>query len=116
MTSLTVPFGRKGYSAAMDNMSPSDGRSWDAGVVWHILLRRHPVHVEHPATSCGRIDRETLAEFCEAIADYPDFLQDALLVIAHAEGFAAAIAALDAAVREYLADQSENNPSLVPAE
>ena len=76
---------------------------WDAYAVWQILLHRHPVRITDPAGSCGRIDRATLAEFCEAIADYPDYLQDALLVIAHAEGFADAVAALDAAVREHLA-------------
>lgn len=61
------------------------------------------MRVADPSGSCGHIDRGTLAEFCEAIADYPDFLQDALLVIAHAEGLAAAVQALDAAVREHLA-------------
>jgi hypothetical protein len=71
--------------------------------VWQILLHRHPVCVADPSGSCGHIDRGTLVEFCEAIADYPDFLQDALLVIAHAEGLAAAVHALDAAVREHLA-------------
>lgn len=86
---------------------------WDAYAVWQILLHRHPVRIQDPAGSCGRIDRATLAEFCEAIADYPDYLQDALLVIAHAAGFADAVAALDAAVREYLATGVDALP--VPA-
>lgn len=51
------------------------------------------------------MDRATAPEFLETIADYPDFLQDALLVIAHAEGFAAAMKALDDAVREDLQDR-----------
>lgn len=85
---------------------------WDAYAVWQILLHRHPVRIEDPAGSCGRIDRATLAEFCEAIADYPDYLQDALLVIAHAAGFAEAIGALDAAVREYLATGVDALPAM----
>jgi hypothetical protein len=44
----------------------------------------------------------TAPVFLEAIAEYPDFLQDVLLLIAHAEGFAAAMEALDDAVREDL--------------
>ncbi|MFU8895230.1 MAG: hypothetical protein ACNA8J_02465 [Gammaproteobacteria bacterium] len=71
--------------------------------MWQILLRRHPVRLENPSGSCGFINRNILAEVCEAICDYPDYLQDTLLVIAHAEGFEAAMAALDDAVREYLA-------------
>lgn len=90
----------------MDHSNASIRHAWDPDAVWHILLRRHPVHVEHPASSCGSMDRETLAEFCDAIADYPDFLQDALLVIAHAKGFAAAIGALDDSVREYLSSSA----------
>ena len=71
--------------------------------MWQILLRRHPVRLENPSGSCGFIDRRILAEVCEVICDYPDYLQDTLLVIAHAEGFEAAMAALDDAVREHLA-------------
>ncbi len=97
----------------MDTTTLAGSPPWDAYAVWQILLRRHPVRIENPAGSCGRIDRATLAEFCEAIADYPDFLQDALLVIAHAEGFADAVAALDAAVRESLASGVDALP--VPA-
>lgn len=75
---------------------------WDAYKVWQILLHRHPVRVADPAHSCGRIDRERLAEFCGAIADYPDFLQDTLLLIAHAQGIEAALESLDTAIREDL--------------
>lgn len=87
---------------------------WDAYSVWQILLRRHPVRIQHPAGSCGCIERETLAEFCEAICDYPDYLQDALLVIAHAEGFPRAMTALDDAVREYLAGRQRRLPVSLP--
>lgn len=87
----------------MNLSRPTTCEPWDAYAVWQILLRRHPVQVEDPSGSCGRIERETLTEFCEAIVEYPDYLQDAVLVIAHAEGPEAAVAALDGAVREYLA-------------
>jgi hypothetical protein len=88
---------------------------WDPYAVWQILLHRHPVHLADPSGSCGHIDREILPEVCEAIVDYPDYLQDALLVIAHAEGFEAAMAALDAAVREHLWAKLGRLPVPVPA-
>ena len=87
--------------------------SWDPYAVWQILLHRHPVRVPDPSGSCGHIDGETRAEFCETIADYPDFLQDALLVIAHAEGCEAAMGALDAAIREHLAARCGRLPVAV---
>jgi hypothetical protein len=86
----------------MNQMSTARQQQWDPYAVWRNLLHRHPVRDADPAGSCGQIDRATLAEFCEAIADYPDFLQDTLLVIAHAQGFEAAVTALDNAVREEL--------------
>jgi hypothetical protein len=46
-----------------------------------------------------------------SIAEYPDPLQDALFVIAHARGFEAAIAALDQAIRGHLADLRRNFPA-----
>lgn len=73
---------------------------WDPYVVWQILLHRHPVRVTDVSTSVGHIEPELLREFCEAISDYPDYLQDALLLIAHAEGVGVAANALDAALRE----------------
>lgn len=94
----------------MDARKSAGSFPWDAYKVWQILLHRHPVRVEDPSGSCGHIDRETLAEFCEAISDYPDFLQDALLVIAHADGLEAAGDALDAAVREHLESQTGRLP------
>ncbi len=87
----------------METTASAGRRQWDPYAVWQILLRRHPVRLENPSGSCGFIDRNILAEVCEAICDYPDYLQDTLLVIAHAEGFEAAMAALDDAVREYFA-------------
>lgn len=86
-------------------MHSSHCHAWDPYAVWRILLYRHPARVEDPSGSCGHIERETLAEFCEAISDYPDFLQDTLLVIAHADGLEAAVDALDGAVREHLASR-----------
>lgn len=97
----------------MNLSRPTTCEPWDAYTVWQILLRRHSVQVLDPSGSCGRIDRETLAEFCEAIADYPDYLQDAVLVIAHAEGPEAAVAALDGAVREYLVTRRTESPQPV---
>jgi hypothetical protein len=75
---------------------------WDAYTVWQILLRRHPVKVIDPSGSCGHITHDGVAHFCETIVDYPDYLQDTLWVIAHAEGMEKALEALDAAIREHL--------------
>jgi hypothetical protein len=84
---------------------------WDAYAVWQILLHRHPVRIEDPAGSCGRIDPHMLPEIFEVIADYPAYLQDAVLVLAHAEGIEAAMEALDQAVREVLCDPKAASPS-----
>lgn len=84
--------------SARDNCRDCD--RWDPYAVWQAILRQHPVLVADVSTSVGRIERELLAEFCEAIADYPDFLQDALLLIAHAHGVEEAAESLDAAIRE----------------
>lgn len=77
-----------------------DGEHWDPYAVWQSILRQHPVLVADVSNSVGRIERELLSEFCEAISEYPDFLQDALLLLAHAEGVEAAVESLDAAIRE----------------
>lgn len=77
-----------------------DCEHWDPYAVWQTILRQHPVVVADVSNSVGRIERELLSEFCEAIADYPDFLQDALLLIAHAHGVEAAAESLDAAIRQ----------------
>lgn len=87
----------------MDERRKTGRRAWDPYAVWQLMLRRHPVFVENPAGSCGRIDRSLLSEFFEATCEYPDYLQDALLLIAHAEGVEAAVEALDAAIREHFA-------------
>jgi hypothetical protein len=91
--------------AGMDDRKPDNCAEWDPYRVWQILLHRHPVRVDDVAGSSGHIERELLAEFCEAIADYPDFLQDTLLLIAHAQGVEAAAQSLDAAVREEHAER-----------
>lgn len=78
---------------------PDNCDDWDPYAVWQILLHRHPVKVADVSVSSGHIEHGLLAEFCEAIADYPDFLQDALLLIAHARGVVAATVALDEAMR-----------------
>jgi hypothetical protein len=90
----------------MELSKPDNSVAWDAYAVWQILLHSHPVTVADVATSCGQIERELLDDFCEAILDYPDFLQDALLLLAHAKGVEGAAEALDAAVREYFAQCS----------
>lgn len=76
---------------------------WDPYDVWQRLLRDHPVSVEDPAGSAGMMDAETASEFWMTVSEYPDPLQDALYVIAHAKGFEAALAALDAAIGGHLA-------------
>jgi hypothetical protein len=62
-----------------------------------------------PRSSCT--DRHNAKVFWASIAEYPDPLQDALFVIAHARGFEAAIAALDQAIRGHLADLRRNFPA-----
>jgi len=75
---------------------------WDPYDVWQRLLRDHPVSVEDPAGSAGKMDAETASEFWMTVSEYPDPLQDALYVIAHANGFEAALAALDGAIGGHL--------------
>ena len=94
----------------MNAVHETGSSAWDPYAVWQILLHRHPVCIPDPAGSCGRIDRRSLVEFCETICDYPDFLQDAVLVIAHARGINAAILALDSAIRDHLASRAGANP------
>jgi hypothetical protein len=77
-------------------------KRWDPYDVWKRLLHDHPVFVEDPGNSTGAMDAGTAREFWASVADYPDPLQDALFVIAHAQGFPAAIAALDQAIRDSL--------------
>ncbi|NHA13423.1 hypothetical protein [Thioalkalivibrio sp. XN279] len=93
----------------MDTRQPPDRDDWDPYAVWQILLHRHPVKVADVSVSSGHIERGLLAEFCEVIADYPDFLQDALLLIAHAKGVEAATVALDEAVRAQHAQRLARN-------
>jgi predicted RNase H-like HicB family nuclease len=76
--------------------------SWDPYDVWQRLLRDHPVVVLDPAGSAGKMDAETAREFWVTVSDYPDPLQDALYVIAHAQGFETALAALDRAIGRHL--------------
>jgi hypothetical protein len=75
---------------------------WDPIDVWQRLRRSHPVHVNNSATSTGRMNRHGAKLFWISIAEYPDPLQDVLLLIAHARGYEAAIAALDQAIRAHL--------------
>lgn len=75
---------------------------WDPYDVWQRLLRDHPVSVEDPAASAGKMDAETAGDFWMTVAEYPDPLQDALYVIAHALGFEAALTALDSAIAAHL--------------
>jgi hypothetical protein len=81
---------------------------WDPMDVWRRLRRDHPVQIDNPASSTGRMDRRNAKVFWASIAEYPDPLQDAMFVIAHARGFEAAIAALDQAIRGHLADHRRN--------
>lgn len=77
-------------------------KRWDPYDVWQRLLRDHPVCVEDPGSCTGAMDAASAREFWASVCDYPDPLQDALFVIAHARGFPAAIAALDQAIRDHL--------------
>lgn len=89
---------------------------WDPYDVWNRLLHDNPVSVEDPASSAGAMDASTARDFWASVADYPDPLQDALFVIAHARGFPAAIAALDQAIRDSLrAAESESARKDIPA-
>ena len=85
--------------------------TWDPIDVWRRLRRDHPVNIDDPASSTGRMDRRNARLFWASIAEYPDPLQDALFVIAHARGFEAAIAALDQAIRGHFADLRRNVPA-----
>ena len=75
---------------------------WDPYDVWRILVRAHPVHDTDPSGSVGCIEADYLPAFLETIAEYPDYLQDALLVIAHARGVVTAGDMLDQAIRRHL--------------
>lgn len=88
------------YHRNVERTTRNGCENWDPYAVWQIILRQHPVLVAGVSDSVGHIERELLGEFCEAIADYPDFLQDALLLIAHAHGVEAAAESLDAAIRQ----------------
>ena len=88
---------------ASTNRGSKDSAEWDAVDVWHRLLRSHPVRAEDPATCTGRIEHRFLRDFCLAVADLPDPIQDTLFVLAHARGRAYAIGGLDSALRAQLA-------------
>ena len=99
MSKVTDPAAWPCYAFFVNTRQPDHCDAWDPYEVWQILLHRHPVKVADVSISSGHIERGLLGEFCEVIADYPDFLQDALLLIAHAKGVEAATVALDEAVR-----------------
>ena len=99
MSEVTDPAASPCYATPVNTRQPDLCDAWDPYAVWQILLHSHPVKVADVSVSSGHIERSLLAEFCEVIADYPDFLQDALLLIAHAKGVEAATVALDEAVR-----------------
>jgi hypothetical protein len=90
-------------NATAARVSARRPESWDPYPVWRILLRLHPARDEDPAGSVGRLDRDGARLFLQTIVDYPDYLQDTLLVIAHGEGVIAAVSLLDEAVRRHLA-------------
>lgn len=111
MTALTDSYTALEYiviEGASDSRSLSKigdkalSKRWDPYDVWNRLLRDNPVCVDDPGGSTGAMDAATAREFWASVSDYPDPLQDALFVIAHARGFPAAIAALDQAIRNHL--------------
>lgn len=89
-------------TARAGRVSARRPEAWDPYPVWRILLRLHPARDDDPAGSVGRLEPDHARLFLQSIADYPDYLQDTLLVIAHAEGVVAAGTLLDEAVRRHL--------------
>lgn len=87
---------------------PPPGRRhhvWDPYEVFRILVRLYPARNADPSGP-GRLDATTASPFLESIAEYPDYLQDACIIIAHAEGVEKAGELLDEAVRRYLRNGS----------
>lgn len=99
-----------GEPASVATKHPAAGgpHGWDPYAVWQILVRMHPARDADPSGSVGRIDPAAAPAFLEAIADYPDYLQDTLIVIAHAEGIEVATGSLDRAVGRYLARRRDD--------
>lgn len=91
----------------MENLPKDTALNWDPYAVWSILMRRNPVSIEEPGASTGKMDTALTREFMMMIAEYPDHLQDALLIIAHAKGFPAALHELDTAIREHVGDDAD---------
>jgi len=87
--------------------------AWDPYDVWHRLLRDNPVCVDDPSSTTGQMSAATARDFWVTVADFPDPLQDALFVIAHAEGFESALSGLDKAIRQHL-EAREGGSNLVP--
>lgn len=89
-------------TAKADGADAHRPETWDPYLVWRILLGIHTLRDEDLAGSVGCLDPTDARLFLQSIADYPDYLQDALIVIAHAEGVATAGSLLDEAIRRYL--------------
>ena len=106
---------REEGQAAMPEVESKTHPHWDPYDVWLRLLRNHPIRVEDPAATTGRMTRRDAKAFWASIAELPDPLQDAVFVIAHARGFEAALAALDQAIREHMAACRRRNPVVLRA-
>lgn len=87
--------------------------AWDPYDVWQRLLRINPVCVDDPAATTGQMSSSMARDFWVTVAEFPDALQDALFVIAHAQGFEHALAVLDQAIGEHLSARAESS-NLVP--
>jgi len=96
-------------SATVDCADARRPRIWDPYPVFRILLGLHALRADDLAGSVGRLSPTEARLFLQSIADYPDYLQDALIVIAHAEGIATAGSLLDEAIRRYKWRQNGRN-------
>lgn len=74
---------------------------WDPYDVCRRLVRKNPSCDVNSASNTGRLYVHKAREFWATVAEYPEPLQDALCVIARTDGFDAALAALDGAIREH---------------
>ena len=83
---------------------------WDPYDVCRRLVRKNPSCDKNATSSTSRLYVLQAREFWATVAEYPEPLQDALCIIARTEGFDAALAALDGAIREHREKESTKPP------
>ena len=84
---------------------------WDPYDVFRRLVRKNPSCEKSASSNTGRLYVSKAREFWATVAEYPEPLQDALCVLARTEGFDAALAALDGAIREHRRIESGKPPA-----